>query len=117
MLRALLRFGDLCAGAPSVKPALDLFVDACRRSAFDRTVPQGDAVAPGIVGVVRMSEREREQAAELATILRDLERELNVDADVQDQVDARGNAMAYWAAARSVAEARSLLARMIERAP
>jgi hypothetical protein len=116
MLRALLRFGDLYANVPTVKPALDLFIVGCRQAAFDRTLPQGNVVTPGDVGVVRMSVREREEAAELAAVLRDLERELNVDADIQDQVDARGNAMAFWAAARSVAEAGCLLATMLDRA-
>lgn len=113
MLHALTRFGDLYARAPAVKPALDLFVDACRRAAFDRTIRQGDVAVPG-VGDGRMGPREREQAAELVATLRDLERALNIDADIQEQVDARGNAIAYWAAARCVADARSALARMLE---
>ncbi|MGE0420634.1 MAG: hypothetical protein AB7O88_00140 [Reyranellaceae bacterium] len=64
-----------------------------------------------------MSVREREQAAQLAAALRDLERALNVDADNQEQVDARGNAIAYCAAARGVANARAALTRMLEGMP
>jgi hypothetical protein len=117
MLRGLLRFGDLYATAPAVKPALDLFVIACRQAAFDRTLAQGDVMVPGAVGVVWMRVPEREQAAKLAAVLRNLERELNVDADIQEQVDARLNAIALWAAARSVAGARTVLATMLERGP
>ena len=117
LLRALMRFGDLYASAPVVKPALDLFINACRRAAFDRTFRQDDVAVPGVVGDARMGAAEREQGAELVDALRDLERALDVDADIQEQIDARGNAIAFSAAARGVADARAVLMRMLESVP
>ncbi len=117
MLRALLRFGDLYASVPAIKPALDQFAMACRHAFQHRTLPYPDVIAPATVSVVWMSARQREQASEIAAALRDIERELKVDADIQEDVDAHLNAVALRTAASRVAEARALFARMLERAP
>lgn len=117
MLRVLLRFGELHASVPAIKSALDQYAMACRHAFQHRTLPYPDVIEPATVGVVWMSVRQREQASEIAAALREIERDLTLDADIQEDVDAHLNAVALRTAARRVAEARARFAVMLDRAP
>jgi hypothetical protein len=113
LLAALVRFDELYNAAPIIEPALETFVAACRRAAFDRTL-QGDTDAVHeLSGLPWWTAKDIEAARKLVPVLRDLEAALDGAAEGQEIADAPRNARAFTAAARGVARSRKMLEAML----
>ncbi len=111
LLRALICFGSLHSKEPSIAPALNVFAYACRRAAFDRTLPYGEA-APTATALKNIEDKTA--LTELNTLLSSLETALNAEAETQELADANQNAAAFFTAARETARARALIQAQLE---
>jgi hypothetical protein len=114
-LDALARFGELrrslatSEALPAFQSALDLYLLACRHSCFDGALGEEHRPPPIVGSFLPASEEDRKALRALIEKLGELEKELLIEAEGQENVDATRNAAAYRAAATHVSQARDRL--------
>lgn len=102
LLRALGRFGELHRSlGKSIRPALEEFVRACRRAAFDATLR---VKKPKAASKARTASEGKDVRA-LAKTLEGLRKDLLKNAEEQEMADANQSAAEYYKAADHVARA------------
>ena len=118
LLRALLAFGQLYEMDPKLERALGSLIWACRRAAFDRTLPWDSATCSvnevlSLKGFRGLNQAGQEDGQRLAKELDALVIALRAEADSQEAVDANQNAAAFSTAADAVRRARDELVDVI----